>query len=320
MKHLHRLFVFGILFFFLAASAHAEVITIEGTIKSVDAAKRTITVETSDGAKTLDVSSKAKISNDGKDSTLDKLKAGQKVSLSYHDELEIVLKIEAIPSNPTDGEEIVLFNGTDLSGWHLLTHKAPIDPAKNTWIADSDRQVLASTGEDWNDLRTDEKFANFQLSLEWRLTPGRSVSGNGSGIIVRSNGFNSTASDPRGIEIDLGGGSKVSNGEVGITGIFIAYSMPIKNHSGETIGETGDFNPDPKRYPKRILTCLVKPKLKPASQWNKTEVACEGDRIKVKINGELVNEGWGVPEEAGHICLRNQNTSIEFRNIKLVKK
>jgi len=83
------------------ATAQAEVITIEGTIKSVDAAKRTITVETSDGAKTLDVSSKAKISNDGKDSTLDKLKAGQKVSLSYHDELEIVLKIEVGASPPS---------------------------------------------------------------------------------------------------------------------------------------------------------------------------------------------------------------------------
>ena len=95
MKHLHRLFVFGILFFFLAASAHAEVITIEGTIKSVDTAKRTITVETEGEEKTLDVSSKAKISVEGKDAKLDALKSGQNVKLSYHDELEIVLKVVA---------------------------------------------------------------------------------------------------------------------------------------------------------------------------------------------------------------------------------
>jgi len=320
MKYLHRPFVFGILFCFWAATAHAEVITIEGTIKSVDAAKRTITVETSDGAKTLDISSKVKITFEGNDANLDSLKSDQKVKLSYHDELEIVVKIEAIPSNPTDGEEVVLFNGTDLSGWSLLTHKGTKDPAKNTWIADSDRKVLASTGEDSNELRTDEKFANFQLNLEWRFTPGRFVGGSGSGSIVRSNGLNTIALDPRGIEIDFSRESKVRSDQGGNTGSFIAYSMAIKNHSGETNGETGDLNPDPKRYPTRLLPYFVKPKLKPAGQWNKTEVTCEGDRIKVKINGELVNEGWGVPDEAGHICLRNQNTSIEFRNISMVKK
>ena len=75
-------------------SLHAEVITIDGTIKSVDAAKRTITVETEGEAKTFDVSSKVKVSVEGKDAGLDALKEGQKVKLSYHDELEIVLKIE----------------------------------------------------------------------------------------------------------------------------------------------------------------------------------------------------------------------------------
>ncbi len=294
------------------ATAQAEVITIEGTIKSVDAKNRTITVETSDGDKTLDVSSKAKISVEGKDAKLDALKPGQKVKLSYHDELEIVLKIEVSPSNPTDGEEIVLFNGTDLSGWSLLTHKGTKDPTKNTWIADSDRKVLASTGEDWNDLRTDAKFANFQLNLEWRFTPGRFVSPNGSGIIVRSNGLNTIALDPRGIEIDVTQ-SRDEKNEIGV-GCFIAYSMAIKNDRRETQGEVGNGQPS------RRLGVIKQPTIRPSGQWNKTEITCEGDRIKVKINGELVNEGWGVPEEAGHICLRNQNTSIEFRNIKLVKK
>ncbi len=75
--------------------AHAEVVTIEGTVKSVDAKKRTITVETGSKTLTLDISSKAKISVDDKDAPLDTLKPGQKVKLSYHKDLEIVLKIEA---------------------------------------------------------------------------------------------------------------------------------------------------------------------------------------------------------------------------------
>ncbi len=73
--------------------AHAEVVTIDGRVKSVDAKKRTITVETGSKTLTLDVSSKAKVSVDGKESNLNSLKAGQKVNLSYHDKLEVVLRI-----------------------------------------------------------------------------------------------------------------------------------------------------------------------------------------------------------------------------------
>ncbi len=79
----------------MASASRADVITIDGMVKSVDAKKRTISVETGSKSLTLDVSSKAKISVDGKDAGLELLKAGQKVSLSYHDKLEVVLKIEA---------------------------------------------------------------------------------------------------------------------------------------------------------------------------------------------------------------------------------
>tara|TARA_R110002111_G_scaffold100976_6_gene156505 strand:+ start:64682 stop:65914 length:1233 start_codon:yes stop_codon:yes gene_type:complete len=75
--------------------ANAEVVAIEGTIKSVDAKKRTITVQTKSKTLELDVSRKAKISVKDKAAKLDSLKPGQKVQISYHDGLEIVLKIEA---------------------------------------------------------------------------------------------------------------------------------------------------------------------------------------------------------------------------------
>src|SRR5580698_6739863 len=77
--------------------AQAEVVTIDGTIKSVDPKKRTITVETGTKTLTLDVSSKAKISVDRKDGTQHPLNAGQKGKLAYHDKLEVVQKIEEAP-------------------------------------------------------------------------------------------------------------------------------------------------------------------------------------------------------------------------------
>jgi hypothetical protein len=82
-----------------SSAAHAEVVTIEGTIKSVDAKKRTITLQTESKTLTLDVSSNAKISVEESKAALDELKPGQQVNLSYHDKLEVVLKIEVTQKN-----------------------------------------------------------------------------------------------------------------------------------------------------------------------------------------------------------------------------
>ena len=75
-------------------TVYAKVVTIEGKIKSVDAKKRTITVETDGKSKTLDLSKKVKVTEDGMDVDLDSLKAGQEATISYHDDLEVVSKIE----------------------------------------------------------------------------------------------------------------------------------------------------------------------------------------------------------------------------------
>jgi uncharacterized protein (TIGR03067 family) len=74
---------------FIVAVAHAEVLELEGTIKSVDAAKREITI----GRKTLDVAKKCQITIDGADATLADLKADQEVVVEFDDELEVAKSI-----------------------------------------------------------------------------------------------------------------------------------------------------------------------------------------------------------------------------------
>lgn len=279
----------------ITSTAHAEVVAIEGTIKSINAKKRTITVKTKSNTKEFDVSRKAKVSVNGKIAKLDSVKAGQKVKISYHDGLEIVLNINVM------SQSITLFNGENLNGWSPL----PKRKNKQLWIVDPNRKTLVSVGNDFNDLRTDAVFKNFSLTLEWRFTPAKFVSPNGSGVIVRSNGLNTTGTDPRGIEIDFRP-KNYKPKKIG-TGTFIAYSMPIKNYLGESDGEKD-----------RIRGWLRESKEKPQGKWNECEIVCKGDRITVTLNGEVVNEGWGVPEEAGHIYLRNQKSAVEFRNIQIM--
>ncbi len=88
-----------ILFFILPLpQARAEIITVEATIKAIDANERTITVTTNSKSNSKDielaVGKEAKVSVAGIVGTLGSIKLGQKVSLSYDTKLEVVTKIE----------------------------------------------------------------------------------------------------------------------------------------------------------------------------------------------------------------------------------
>ncbi len=70
---------------------------------------------------------------------------------------------------PEWGEEIALFNGTDLSGWKT--------DGKNMWVVENG--ILKSPGDNGN-LISDQKFTNFKLHAEFRYPKGSN-----SGIYLR---------------------------------------------------------------------------------------------------------------------------------------
>jgi hypothetical protein len=85
---IHRL-VWLAVALFAFASAHAEVLELEGIVKAVDADDRTITIErkTAKGAKTLELEVAKKAGN------LASVKVGDTISFGYDPDLEIVTKI-----------------------------------------------------------------------------------------------------------------------------------------------------------------------------------------------------------------------------------
>lgn len=206
----------------------------------------------------------------------------------------------AAGDEPNEGD--VLFNGKDLTGWGL---KKPKTGGLDTmWIVDAEREVLISpggNGSNW--LESDNSYNDFVLSLEYRFPPGGQVGGNGSGVAVRSAGFTRTGFDPRGIEIEL----QPNPSEQG-SGTLICYECSLKNSSGAVpVGA-----PIGKLAPTKFVQ-------KPVGEWNTLEIEGVGDRIIVKINDEVVNEGSGTKILAGRVSLRNQSTAIEFRNIRLLR-
>lgn len=73
-------------------------------------------------------------------------------------------------ATPTWGKPITLFNGVDISGWHVIQ-------GENQWIVE---QGILRNLKPGGNIVTDQKFDDFQLHLEFRYAPG----GN-SGVYLR---------------------------------------------------------------------------------------------------------------------------------------
>ncbi|MCH9776813.1 MAG: TIGR03067 domain-containing protein [Planctomycetes bacterium] len=84
MKRYCTILFFVLLSFFVSSTAQAEVVTIEGTIKSIDKIGKKITIERKGKEKELDLS---------KDIDTSSLKIGQQIDLKFHLDLEIVVSI-----------------------------------------------------------------------------------------------------------------------------------------------------------------------------------------------------------------------------------
>ncbi|MES2376585.1 MAG: DUF1080 domain-containing protein [Bacteroidota bacterium] len=69
----------------------------------------------------------------------------------------------------------LLFNGTDLKGWHSWKRDTV---AANWMVKDGQIQYDLSNDRKGEDLLTDGSYTNYELQIQWRITPG----GN-SGII-----------------------------------------------------------------------------------------------------------------------------------------
>jgi hypothetical protein len=83
----------------LASASFAQTVTVEVTIEQVKAESRGITVSYPVGAEkkttTLDVSRRAEITLNGTTVQLESIRSGQKATVEFHKELQVVAKITA---------------------------------------------------------------------------------------------------------------------------------------------------------------------------------------------------------------------------------
>ncbi len=196
-----------------------------------------------------------------------------------------------------------LFNGKDLTGWHVDVPAMDENPdTTNPFIVRDG--MLVSLGTPGGHLITDSVYQDYRLVAEYRFAaePGN------CGVLVH-------ASTPR-----------------ALYGMFPKSLEVQMEHQN-----AGDFwcivedittpNMEERRGPKeewgitegkqRRVKNLTDDSEKPLGEWNTMVIECLNDKIEVWVNGDLVNYGYDCTASKGQIAVQAEGSEVEFRKLEI---
>jgi hypothetical protein len=197
----------------------------------------------------------------------------------------------------------LLFDGKTTAGWHAY-NKAGIG---ESWKAVDGALVLDTARKGGGDIVTNEEFDNYDLKLEWRISPG----GN-SGIMFYVH------EDPRYPNtFNTGPEMQVLDNDVNEDG-----RIP-KHRAGDLYD---------------LIKCSQENVL-PVGSWNQVEISCKNGKVDLYLNGTHVvstvfwDDNWwklvrgskfrdmpGFSKfKTGRIALQDHGFAVAFRDIKIRK-
>lgn len=196
-----------------------------------------------------------------------------------------------------------LFNGKDLSGWHVDIPKMDKDP--NVSSAFIVREgLLVSLGNPKGHLITDAVYEDYRLEVEYRFSakPGN------CGVLVHSSTPRALyGMFPQSIEVQM-----MHENAGDFWCIVQDISVPDMERRRGPKAEWGIIE-----NKKRRIKNLTEGSEKPAGQWNRMVIECLDTSIKVWVNGDLVNHGFECTADKGQIALQAEGSEVEFRKVEL---
>lgn len=180
-----------------------------------------------------------------------------------------------------------------------------VNTEDSTWILKG--KELICNGLPIGVIRSEKKYENFILHIEWR----HMEAGGNSGTFVWSKAQPGENRLPDGVEVQMleldWVNQNIRNGE----------KPPIAYVHGELFGVGGvkiiPDNPRGERSKSIENRCLGK------GEWNTYEVICVDGTIKLSVNGKFVNGISQSSQKSGYICLESEGAEIHFRNIKIIE-
>ena len=205
------------------------------------------------------------------------------------------------PSSETGA--ISLFNGRDLSGWHADVPEMDSNATAKTPFIIRDG-MLVSLGTPGGHLITDNIYKNYKLDVEYRFA---GVPGNCGVLVFASTPRALYKMFPKSIEVQM---MHENAGDFWcIVEDIHVPDMVARRGPKEQWGITEGKG-------RRILN-LTDGSEKPVGEWNNMVIECQGNNIKVWVNGDLVNDGTDCTASEGHIALQAEGSEVEFRKVEL---
>ena len=204
----------------------------------------------------------------------------------------------------------LLWDGKTSAGWRSA--RAEEFPKSGWTMKDGELTVAATGGKEaaaGGDIITRDKFSDFELLVEFKITPGAN-----SGIkIFVDPGLNKGAGSSIGPEFQILDDARHPDAKLGRDG-------------NRTVGSLYDMIPAP-----------ADKKVMPIGEWNQARILSQGKHVEFWLNGrktvefERGSKAWRdtvaiskfkvwpafgeLPE--GHILLQDHGNQVSFRNIKI---
>ncbi|MCL4220288.1 MAG: DUF1080 domain-containing protein [Phycisphaerales bacterium] len=197
-----------------------------------------------------------------------------------------------------------LFNGTDLAGWHADVPAADGGASVPPSFVARDG-LLVSMGNPPGHLITDESYQDYRLDIEYRF-PGEA--GNCGVLVHLSRPRALYGMFPASIEVQMHSGN---------AGDFwcIGENIKVENMAARRGGPPEKWGGGPEDS-RRILN-LTDGSENPVGEWNRMVIEALGGRLRVWVNGDLVNDGFECTATSGQIALQAEGSVVEFRKLEM---
>lgn len=198
-----------------------------------------------------------------------------------------------------------LFNGKDLTGWHVDVPAADKNPDVSPSFIVRDGK-LVSMGKPPGHLITDKEYSDYKLVVEYRFVNGP---GNCGVLVHASTPRVLHDMFPKSIEVQM---MSQNAGDFWCIGENIEVPDMEKRRPRKEGQAFGGGAKDARR-----IINLTDNSEKPVGEWNTMEIECNGDEVKVHVNGDLVNHGFKATVSKGKIALQAEGVEVEFRKVEL---
>ena len=191
-----------------------------------------------------------------------------------------------------------------LAGWHADVPAADngAKVAQSFALRDG---MLVSLGVPEGHLITDAVHKDYRLDIEYRFA---AAPGNCGVLVNASTPRALYGMFPASIEVQM---HHENAGDFWCIGENIAVDNMAARRKGEP--ETWGGGPDDSR---RILN-MTDGSENPAGEWNRMVIECLGDKVRVWVNGDLVNDGFDCTKREGRIAIQAEGSEVEFRRLDM---